>query len=877
VPPPPVNLTVPVIKNGTTPAAGANVFEGDHLSTSNGTWKYAGPFTYQWQRCDSSGANCAPIDGATAATYTASHDDIGSTIGVVVTTTNPDGFGVASAAPTGQVLANALLPKAPGVVPDGPVLAGAASDHETTYIGGAFDTIGSIVGGAGAVPGTPAAASKAVTLAGLVKGGTVNAVASDTAGGYFLGGTFTSVKGSPCAAVAHLRSDGTLDGAYCQLGFTGEVRALDYVKRNVTIATVSGPIDVLVVGGSFTLGDGHKNLVFLDNLGTPSYAAGDPDAAVNAIADDTSAARPNFFVGGEFLNVGATPAKRLVLETLAAAQTAGTPLTINTAAYPGGVDCAGGTCTTPAVRAIAYVTAGGLPNIVVGGTFDSVYGTGSNTARVARNNAASFPEIASPNQSVGAWDPSPNGPVYAISTAVASSSVTSVYLAGDFTTLTNGATTTTGYKGLGEYGLASAITSGLSTPVLWSSKASTAATTAVNGSPNTVWKPQVDNGRVAALLSDTTTGVYVGGSFTSINGTTRHRLAQLSLPGAAAPVLGAWDPNAGQTVRALARFTPSSPGVPSIFVGGDYLVLGGDTRNHVAELTPAGALTAWAPAGTDGPVRALAAAGGTLYAGGAFANAGAGLPRSNLAAFDTTSRATTAWTPGADGAVNALAVAGGLVYAGGTFANAGGAPRANAAAIDAVSGAATGWNPGVAGAVNAIAINGNDVYVGGAFANAGGAPRANVADIDAASGAATAWDPGTDGVVDALAVSADTVYLGGAFTAAAGAARSHAAGIDRASGTATGWDASADGIVRSLLLVGTRVFAGGDFTTIGGAARSHAAQLDGTTAEATGFLPEPDGPVNAITFTAGGVLGLLGSFSTLAGGVPTSGVAFYGG
>ena len=843
IPPPPVNLGLPVIRIGSTPVTGANVFEGDHLATTDGTWKYAGTFAYQWLRCDAAGANCAPIAGATTAAYAAAHDDIGSTLAVSVTTTNPDGSATVLALPTGQVLANALLPKAPKAVPDGPVLSAVASDHETTYVGGSFDTVGLVVGNGGAVPATPAAVSRNVSLAALVGGGTVNAVASDTAGGYFLGGTFTSVLGQPCVAVGHVTAAGALDPTYCRPALTGEVRALDYVKRNVTIGA-SVPVDVLVVGGSFATGDGHQNLMFLDNTGLASYpAVGDPGAAVNAIANDTSAGRPNFFVGGEFTNVGTVAAKRLALVTIGAPPVAGNPITLNASAYPGGVDCAGGTCTDPVIRAVAFVTASSLPNIVIGGTFDTVYGTGTNTNPVSRRNAASFAEVSSPNQVVGNWNPSPNGPIYAIAGPVTGSGTAAVYLAGDFTQVG----TQTGYKGLAEWGLASGLTS--LSPLLWSSNNSTTAGTTVNGAPNTVWKPQIEGGRVHALLSDTTTGVYAAGSFTSIGGVTRHRLAQLSLPGAAPVVLGAWDPNAGQTVRSLARFVPSS-GPPTIFVGGAYRVLGGDTRKNVAELTPAGDLTAWTPTGTNGPVNALGLLSGVLFAGGSFTADGAGAARSKLAAFDTGSGATTAWNPGAGGDVAALAAAGDVVYAGGTF---------GLTALDAVSGAATGWNPDVDGSVSVIDLSGDTVYAGGSF---------GLTALDAVTGAAIGWSPDVDGSVFAIEASGDTVYAGGSFGLTA---------VDAVSGAATGFDPGADGAVRALLVVGSRLFAGGDFTTIGGVARSHAAQFDTNTGEVTGFLPEPDGTVRAATITPGGALGLFGSFLTLAGGVRTNGVAFYGG
>ena len=48
-------------------------------------------YGYQWQRCDTTGANCADIAGATAATYTATAADTGRRVRVVVTATNTAG------------------------------------------------------------------------------------------------------------------------------------------------------------------------------------------------------------------------------------------------------------------------------------------------------------------------------------------------------------------------------------------------------------------------------------------------------------------------------------------------------------------------------------------------------------------------------------------------------------------------------------------------------------------------------------------------------------------------------------------------------------------------------------------------------------------
>jgi hypothetical protein len=82
LPPPPANNGLPTIseKAGT-------------LSVTNGTWTNNNPngFTYAWQSCNSSGASCSAIPGATSSGYALSAADIGSTIVCVVTASGPGG------------------------------------------------------------------------------------------------------------------------------------------------------------------------------------------------------------------------------------------------------------------------------------------------------------------------------------------------------------------------------------------------------------------------------------------------------------------------------------------------------------------------------------------------------------------------------------------------------------------------------------------------------------------------------------------------------------------------------------------------------------------------------------------------------------------
>lgn len=84
------------------PAISGQVREGRTLTASNGSWNNSPTsFSYQWQQCDMSGANCNPIAGATSKTYVAASSDVDHTLRVAVTATNSDG----SSSSTSQVTA----------------------------------------------------------------------------------------------------------------------------------------------------------------------------------------------------------------------------------------------------------------------------------------------------------------------------------------------------------------------------------------------------------------------------------------------------------------------------------------------------------------------------------------------------------------------------------------------------------------------------------------------------------------------------------------------------------------------------------------------------------------------------------------------------
>jgi thermitase len=90
---PPVNTASPIISG--TPE------DGQVLSASTGSWSNSPTgYAYQWRRCDSAGANCAALDGATAQSYTVGSTDVGSTLRVAIMASNSAGSTTATSVAT---------------------------------------------------------------------------------------------------------------------------------------------------------------------------------------------------------------------------------------------------------------------------------------------------------------------------------------------------------------------------------------------------------------------------------------------------------------------------------------------------------------------------------------------------------------------------------------------------------------------------------------------------------------------------------------------------------------------------------------------------------------------------------------------------------
>ncbi len=86
---PPADTTVPAITG--------NAYAGQRLRERHGIWSGSPTsYAYQWYQCDSTGASCAVISGATAQSYVVPPTEVGDTIRVTETASNTIGSGPAA-------------------------------------------------------------------------------------------------------------------------------------------------------------------------------------------------------------------------------------------------------------------------------------------------------------------------------------------------------------------------------------------------------------------------------------------------------------------------------------------------------------------------------------------------------------------------------------------------------------------------------------------------------------------------------------------------------------------------------------------------------------------------------------------------------------
>ena len=90
--------------NTTPPSVAGSPITGKVLTGSRGAWTGTGiKYAYAWLRCDTNGAACAAIAGATGTTYTITSAVLGATIRFAVTASDSSGETTVASSPTGEI------------------------------------------------------------------------------------------------------------------------------------------------------------------------------------------------------------------------------------------------------------------------------------------------------------------------------------------------------------------------------------------------------------------------------------------------------------------------------------------------------------------------------------------------------------------------------------------------------------------------------------------------------------------------------------------------------------------------------------------------------------------------------------------------------
>ncbi len=344
------------------------------------------------------------------------------------------------------------------------------------------------------------------------------------------------------------------------------------------------------------------------------------------------------------------------------------------------------------------------------------------------------------------------------------------------------------------------------------------------GAADTTWNPQVSP--IAMALSGST--LYLGGSFSTVAGQPRLRLAAIDVNTAA---LLPWNPGATSPVSSLAL---SSTG--SLFASGEFLTVGGVARHHLAEIDSTGTVTPWiADARPEAAV--LASSGvGTLIVSSSLTARG-NVARTGLAAFDLTTGALLPWAPVTVEPVRFLAATAGRVYVG---------LSGSLAVMDPVTGTQVTFYPATVG------LFAHDPWIYWATSSSGGPQAVQRAALDTGV-VDVMWRPAAF-VPEAVAQDGTTLYF--ASTTAGLAA------IDTRSGR-TIWT-NAGAASRQVAVSGDTLFIASTLFTI--------MTVDARTGASTGSWPGTT--ARALTVADGRIV--AGSFGGLFGNPALRAYAFDG-
>lgn len=290
----------------------------------------------------------------------------------------------------------------------------------------------------------------------------------------------------------------------------------------------------LFVGGDFSrfVGAARSNVAAVDAAnGALTSWAPVVDGVVRTMA--LSPDGTTLYIGGDFLNAGGGGRAHLAALTTSLGQL-----------MPWSAD------TDAPVRTMAVTSDGGT--LFVGGDFTRVAGRSrARLAAINLSNGLATPWQADADATVRQLRISPDG--------------ADLYVGGDFTTIA----ADTGAQTRSRLARVSTVS-----PAILSS-----------------WAPATDAPVDTLAVSRDGEVVFIGGTFSSVNATAR---SQIAVVDAAAGAVMPWNPGGSSTITQIGALEVSSNDA-SLFVGGDFSMIGGDVRSGMAVFDVAPPVTTLSP------------------------------------------------------------------------------------------------------------------------------------------------------------------------------------------------------------------------------------------------------------------------------------------
>ena len=651
-------------------------------------------------------------------------------------------------------------------------------------------------------------------------------------------GSFSTVRGTARNGIARLNADGTADETFNPGTGTTGIGSL--------VVQADGK---LLIGGLFSIYDGtvRNSIARLNDDGTLDTSF-DPGTGTNYyIWSMAVQADGKVLIGGAFESYNGTPRVRIArlnsdgsLDASFNPGTGANNIVYSVAAQSDGKVLIGGLFTTyngTARNSIARLNSNGSLDpsfnqgigandtvysvavqpdgkVLIGGNFTSYNGTAR--TRIARLNSNGSLDLSF-NPGTGATGP--NEPQYVYSVVVQSDG--KVLIVGRFTS----------YNGtLRNY----------------------IARLNSDGSLDTSFDPGTGpNGGVGSIAVQPDGKMFIGGGFTSYNGTARATIAWLNSDGSLDPSFDAGGGLDGR-VSSIAVRTDGK-----VFIGGSFTNVNRTARNHIARLNGDGSLDMSFDPGISASAIVIQTDGKVLINGGS----------AGIARLHSDGSLDTSFDPGtgASGIGSIAMQSDGKVLIGGSFTSYNGTARNHIARLNSDGSLDTSFDPGtgpngsvLSGLVNCVAVQTDGkVIIGGYFTSYNGTARSRIARLNSDGSLDPSFNPGTGATafrpytgVFSVAVQADgQVLISGSFTSYNNSERYGVARLDPDGSLDTSFNPGSGAtnlyysedrppLYSLALQADGKVLIGGEFTGWGGASRNSIVRLnsDGTL-DPTNFNP----------------------------------------